>query len=114
MLALKEENDRLILVFFTFYHKRNSNFCNWGANIFYKREAWATLKTRNFVGLLRYLSFKLDPLYDNGGMLFLLNPYEPRELQRVYMEHKSKSEKNSSEDLTQDDIADVVLEPLCE
>jgi len=55
--------------------------------------------------------FKLDTLYENGGMLFLLNPFDSREIQRVYVNSRSGSQKNDNANLSQDDIADVVLEP---
>lgn len=57
--------------------------------------------------------YSLDQLYDKGGMLFLLNPFEQRNIQNVYIHTERENSKVHSKEstLTQDDLADVLLGP---
>lgn len=49
------------------------------------------------------------PLYANGGLLFLENPFNTKMLNSAYVDKVSKKDKSSILTITQDDIADFAF-----
>jgi hypothetical protein len=55
-------------------------------------------------------SIKFHPIYENGGMLFISSPFNQPEIRKNYILTERLDSKKRKINLTQDDIADLVLE----